>query len=70
VRASVTASDGAVVLRLPDRTLSLPEVAEAGLRRALRAPGVVADLAVGGLDGDDALVLARRLLREGVLVPA
>jgi hypothetical protein len=68
--ATLTTSGGTAVLRLPDRTLSLPEVAEAGLRRALLGPGVVADLAVGGLDGDDALVLARRLLREGVLVPA
>ena len=40
----------------------------AALRVALAGPCTVADLAVGGLDGDDAVVLARRLLREGLLV--
>ncbi len=35
------------------------------MRRLLEAPCTPADLAVGGLDDDDALVLARRMLREG-----
>ncbi|MEU4567819.1 cupin domain-containing protein [Micromonospora sp. NPDC023956] len=59
-----------VALRLFDRTLSLPAQCAEALRAVL-AGGVwrVGDLP--GLDDDaDRLVLARRLLREAVLVPA
>jgi hypothetical protein len=59
----------AVALELPDRTLTLPS-ATADALRAVTGPGrhVVGSLA--GMDEADQLVLVRRLLREGVLVPA
>ncbi|WP_305789058.1 cupin domain-containing protein [Symbioplanes lichenis] len=59
-----------VVLQLEGRTLRFPSFCEPALRFALDGtPHRVSDLP--GLDDDeDRLVLARRLLREAVLVPA
>lgn len=63
------ADDGdTVVLSLPDRTVRLPAVAGPALRQLLDGPCTAADLA--GLDEPGALVLVRRMLREGVVVPA
>ncbi|WP_213450234.1 cupin domain-containing protein [Rhizomonospora bruguierae] len=62
---------GRVALRLPDRTVTFPAFCAAALRAALTAndPVRVGDLP--GLDDDhDRVVLARRLLREAVAVPA
>jgi uncharacterized RmlC-like cupin family protein len=59
---------GRVRLELADRTVELPAVGAAGLRVLLAGPARVRDAAVGGLEPPDAVVLARRLLREGVLV--
>ena len=74
-----------VVLALADREIALPVVAAAGLRRLLTGRCTPADLEQAvpdqdgpeqdgpeqdGLDGQGALVLARRMLREGVVVPA
>ncbi|MFB9236431.1 cupin domain-containing protein [Plantactinospora siamensis] len=61
---------GRITLRVPDRTLDLPEGCEPALRAVLSgAVDRVGDLP--GLDEDaDRVVLARRLLREAVLVPA
>jgi hypothetical protein len=56
------------VVTVPGRTLTLPGFAEPALRRLLAGPSTPADLP--GLDEESALVLARRLLREGVLLPA
>ena len=57
-----------VVLELPDRTMTLPEETVGALRTLLDGPAVsVGELP--GLDSADQLVLVRRLLREGVLVP-
>lgn len=50
------------------KTLTLPAWTLPALSRALDGECVVADLATGGLDLGDALVLARRLLREGILI--
>ncbi|MCW2776421.1 MAG: Cupin 4 family protein [Frankiales bacterium] len=61
--------DGSTV-RLPDRAVAFPASCAEALGHALSGPCTVADLALGDLDADDAVVLARRLLREGVLVPA
>jgi hypothetical protein len=61
------AAAAAVVLTLPDRTLRLP----AGTGKAVRALLDGARLRVRdlpGLDGADAVVLARRLVTEGVAV--
>ncbi|MCW2743877.1 MAG: Cupin 4 family protein [Mycobacterium sp.] len=70
LRTAVTDDPDAARVRLdlPDRTLELPPVAAAGLRVLVAGPARVRDAAVGGLEPPDAVVLARRLLREGVLV--
>lgn len=57
-----------VVLTAPGRTVRLPGFTEPALRRLLDAPCAPADLP--GLDEPSALVLARRMLREGVVLPA
>ena len=63
------ADDGAVALVLLDRTVTLPAVAGDAVKTILAGDAFVpADLP--GLDADDAVTIARRLLREGVLVPA
>ena len=56
-----------VVLSLPDRTVTLPAFTEPAVRRLLAGPSTPADLP--GLDEDSALVLCRRMLREGVVLP-
>ncbi|MEV4771050.1 cupin domain-containing protein [Micromonospora humida] len=64
------AADGRVALRLVDRTVTLPDQCAPALHALLGSTGLrVGDLP--GLDDDaDRLVLARRLLREAVAVPA
>lgn len=58
-----------VDLVLLDRTVTLPLAAAAALKTVLSGERFTpAELA--GLDADEQLVLARRLLREGVVVPA
>ncbi|GAA2647013.1 cupin domain-containing protein [Actinoplanes durhamensis] len=58
-----------VVLRLTGRTLRFPASCAAALRQALSGePTRVGDLLLE--TGDDRLVLARRLLREALVVPA
>ena len=57
-----------VVLTAPGRTVRLPGFTEPALRRLLAEPCTPADLP--GLDAASALVLARRMLREGVVLPA
>jgi bifunctional lysine-specific demethylase and histidyl-hydroxylase NO66 len=60
--------DGRVSLQLPDRTLTVPSICEPALRALLAGPTIrVSDLP--GLDADDRLTLARRLLREAIAVP-
>lgn len=58
--------DGRVALFLPDRTLRFPPTAAAALDVVLGQDCFVADDLVG-LDGRSRLVLARRLIREGVV---
>ncbi|WP_394347628.1 hypothetical protein [Verrucosispora sp. SN26_14.1] len=59
-----------MVLRLFDRTVTLPAQCAAALR-VLLAGSVVRVGDLPGLDDDaDRLTLTRRLLREAVLVPA
>ncbi|MDQ3886097.1 MAG: cupin domain-containing protein [Actinomycetota bacterium] len=57
-----------VVLELPDRTMTLPAVTVGALRTLLDGQAVTVG-ELPGLDSADQLVLVRRLLREGVLVP-
>ena len=57
------------MLALPGRTITLPGGTEQALRAVLDPhPSTVGGLP--GLDEADQLVLVRRLLREGVVVPA
>ncbi len=56
-----------VVLQLPDRELSFPAFVAPALRALLSRPCRVAEL---DIPVDDALVLVRRLLREGVVTVA
>lgn len=72
LRATVTeAPDGRVLLRVRDREVGMPGFCAEALRRALAGPATPADLAEADTSGEiavaDALVLTRRLLREGVL---
>lgn len=55
-------------LRLRTRTLTLPAEAAAAVRALRAAPCRAGELP--GLDAESSLVVARRLLREGVVVPA
>ena len=57
-----------VVLELPDRTMTLPAATVGALRTLLEGQALTVG-ALPGLDPADQLVLVRRLLREGVLVP-
>ena len=58
-----------LVLELPDRRIQLPAATGTALRALLS--GAVHQIgAVPGLDEADQIVVVRRLLREGVLVPA
>ena len=68
LRWTLDASDGRVVLTLSDRVVDLPAVAEGPLRQLLAGPVQVGE--VEGLDLPGALVLVRRMLREGVLTGA
>ena len=70
VGGAVRVDGDAVVLTLPGRTVTLPALAEPALRRLLSGPCTPGDLQLAGLDEPGALVLARRLLREGAVVPA
>jgi lysine-specific demethylase/histidyl-hydroxylase NO66 len=67
--SAVSGQGERVVVTLPDRRLELPAAAGKAVRAMLEGTPVrVADLP--GLDAADALVLVRRLVREGVVVPA
>jgi hypothetical protein len=61
------ANSGAVVLRLPTKSVTFPAVCASALRAVLEGAPVSAG-SLPGLDADDGLVVLRRLLREGVVV--
>ncbi|MBW3647243.1 MAG: cupin, partial [Actinobacteria bacterium] len=69
VAATLTVDGDRVRLQLPDRQVDLPLLVEPALRRLLADPSCPEELQVGDLDAEGALVLARRMLREGVVVP-
>ncbi len=61
--------DNGLVLELPDRRIHFPSGAATAVRALLS--GAVLEIGdVPGLDEADQIVLVRRLLREGVLLPA
>ncbi|TPG35245.1 cupin domain-containing protein [Mycolicibacterium hodleri] len=66
--ATVGRDDGRVVVRLPDRSISLPESCADAVTELHR--GLIADAGtLPGLDAADGEVVIRRLLREAVVVP-
>lgn len=69
LRATLVRRDQRAVLRVPGKEISLPAVAEPMVRTLLGGPVTPLELAVADPDCDvsDALVVVRRLLREGVL---
>lgn len=67
LEVGVRVDSGSVVLALPGKSLTLPAFAEPAVRHLLAGPTTPAELP--GLDEESALVLARRLLREGLLLP-
>jgi lysine-specific demethylase/histidyl-hydroxylase NO66 len=62
-------ASGSVRIVTPSKTVTLPDEAEAAVRH-LHAGGPVALAELPGLDAGSAVVVVRRLLREGILVPA
>lgn len=66
--ATVRCEGGSAVLSAPGRTITLPAFTEPALRVLLAGPCTPADLPE--LDQPGALVLVRRMLREGLVVPA
>ena len=70
LRARVTTVDGQPRISLPDKVISLPPGADSALKTILTSLATFTPAELPGLDPDEQLVLAGRLLREGVLVPA
>ena len=66
--STVEFANGRVVLRLPDKVMTLP-ISCAEAVEALRTGRVYDASALPGLDHADGTVLIRRLLREAILVP-
>jgi bifunctional lysine-specific demethylase and histidyl-hydroxylase NO66 len=69
LRYRLVRNDEHVVLVLPDRQITLPVTTEAAVR-ALASGRTCSVGSLPGMDEADQIVLVRRLLREGVLVPA
>ena len=62
-------ADGRLTLELVDRRLHLPAACRAALEQLLTEPELQVG-AIAGLDETSQVVLARRLVREGLLVVA
>jgi ribosomal protein L16 Arg81 hydroxylase len=69
LRSRLRVDASGVVLTTVDRTLTLPADTAAAVATAM-AGAVFTPADLDGLDAADQLTLARRLLREGVIVPA
>ena len=65
----LSVSGGRLQLLLGDRTLTMPATLEPAVRRLLEADRCTPAELAGHLDGPSRLVLARRLVREGLLRP-
>jgi hypothetical protein len=69
LRADVVADATTVALSLIDSVVRFPVAAESALKVVLDG-AVFTPAQVPGLDADEQLVIGRRLLREGIVVPA
>jgi ribosomal protein L16 Arg81 hydroxylase len=69
LRCRITRRGGELQLRLLDRTIELAISAENAVKAVLTGE-LLTPATLPGLDADEQLALARRLLREGVLGPA
>ena len=69
LRARLEPDDEQVRLVLVDRTVTLPATTSDAMKTVLAGGRFTPD-DLPGLDADDRLVVARRLVREGVVVPA
>ncbi|HEX6719213.1 MAG TPA: cupin domain-containing protein [Pyrinomonadaceae bacterium] len=69
LRWSLRSEQDLIVLEMPDSAIMLPAVTRSAIQVLLGGGDVVVG-ELPGLNDDDRLVLVRRLLREGVLVPA
>jgi bifunctional lysine-specific demethylase and histidyl-hydroxylase NO66 len=67
IRIATSTEGDSVVLRLIDTVVRIPIVAETALKTVLDG-GTFTPAQLAGLDHDEQLVLARRLLREGIAV--
>ncbi len=70
LRARVTTVDDQARIALPDKVITVPVSAESALKTILDSAAVFTPAELPGLAPDEQLVLAGRLLREGLLVPA
>ncbi|MDT4893838.1 MAG: bifunctional lysine-specific demethylase and histidyl-hydroxylase [Pseudonocardiales bacterium] len=66
---AVTVVDDLVRITLLDRTVSVPRSAESAVKTMLSGSAFTPD-ELPGLDAGEQLIVTRRLLREGILVPA
>jgi bifunctional lysine-specific demethylase and histidyl-hydroxylase NO66 len=69
LRPRVDGDETSVRIVLLDRTIELPNTADAAIKTVLTA-AVFTPAELPGLDGAEQLTVAGRLLREGVIVPA
>jgi len=69
LRAAVSADAESVTLRLLDTSVRFPIAAESALKDVLDG-GRFTPAQLPGLDADEQLIIGRRLLREGIVVPA
>jgi lysine-specific demethylase/histidyl-hydroxylase NO66 len=68
LRAAVATTDDSVTVKLIDTVIRFPLAAEAALKTVLDGR-VVTPGEFAGLDAGEQLVIGRRLLREGIVVP-
>jgi bifunctional lysine-specific demethylase and histidyl-hydroxylase NO66 len=68
--ARLRVTGGRLELLLGDRTLTMPAALEQAVRQLLDAEELTPAELAGNLDGPSRLVLARRLVREGLLQPS
>ena len=69
LRPGVTVDDEQVHIAITDRTVHLPRAAEDAIKTVMSGIAFTPD-DLPGLDPDEQLTVTRRLVREGVLVPA